>query len=305
MEIQQAIMRQCDIVTLFALMHDRYFESLAREEIERWYKQVLSKFTPDPEGLRGMMRDTGAVISGSTALWFLTREPERWVPEDLDIITGRDKFREVVEYVKGMLKDPRVTTLTHKSNHDYYPVAAYEGRVQIEAGAIRIEVLQARVQSPFYAIPFYWSTHLMNAIAADAVVCGYPELTLRKVGIMRHNDDFSIFGPTEATYKKYTRRGFKLYDDGRRVVDTTGGCRGYIGCGQRDRIFGDGWTMVIPTGQQTVMEAAETMRGKEVTAWRLGGGACGNGECFGRRYQMVIATMEWEDEEGRAEDYSE
>ena len=195
--------------------------------------------------------------------------------------------------------------LMHQNNNDYYPIAAYKGQVQIDVANVKIEVLQAHIQSPFYAITFYWSVHLMNTIAVDAVVCGYPKLTLGKVGVIKHNDDYSMLRPTEATFHKYTQCGFKLYNNEWRVVDTTGGCRGYIGCGQRDRIFRDGWAMVIPTGQQMVIEAAETIQGEEVTVWRLGGEACSNRECFCRWFQMVIATMEWEEEEEGAEVYSE
>lgn len=49
-----------------------------------------------------MMHETGAIISGATALHFLLRQPCNWTPGDIDIIVPIGHFAQVVTFILNL-----------------------------------------------------------------------------------------------------------------------------------------------------------------------------------------------------------
>ena len=288
------MIRSCDISTLLALIHDVELETLAREEMERWYKELLANYTPDGEGMREMMRKTGAVITGTVALEFLWGEARGWSHGELEIVTRRGRFDEVWRYVEEHFGDGRTTDIVDLRDNRF--AVAYQTRAVIEGTGKTIKVFESVEEDPLYPIPFHWSTHMMNALGADVVVCPYPGLTLRGVGIYAQNGLGSLANLTRETIHREWQRGFRLFGRAQKRS-----CAENAACARQDRFMGDKWTMVVPLGQKSVREAAETLQGEQVTGWRLGGKTCGTSECFGSRVQAWTSMLTLEDEDTDAE----
>ena len=296
-ELLYEIVHHSDMETLIVLLHDKVFRSMAEKELEKAFKDLLGRFAAEPEGIRSMMKRTGSVITGSAALWYLLRRPCGWEPSDLDIVTPHDMFQEVIQSILEMHPEAQVKDLSASSNDAHYPIEAYEGRMVIETGKGRMDILQSREDCPFYPIAHYWSTHLMNALTSEAVVCGYPALTLQRKGVAVEG---GIPGPVDRI-QKYTERGIEVYKGCKGVLGGNRSCREFEACGKLDRFFGDEHTMVIPTRGGTIMESANAFKQEELTGWRLGGEGCSNEECF-LESNRVIAIAAWDfpgsDDEG-------
>ena len=287
-------MNHCDIPSLFAFYHDGKWRDEAGEELNRRYEELLSRFTGDVEGFREMMRNTNCVISGSAALWFLLSSPQEWIPDDLDILVPESKFPEVVAFLTEMegaalerVMEPVVWP---------YPSEACMARAIITMPKGNVDVLQSRRESALYPIPFYWSTHLMNALTADALYCAYPALTLTNIGVYpTHTGEF--VGPMSEA--KHRNRGFTVYSEASEIWDgpeETGNCMGVVACSRRQRFFGDDRTFAVPLGRGTVKDSVAWMVEKGTAAWRLGGKGCGNARCHrGETFAAGLLIFETEE----------
>lgn len=134
--------------------------------------------------------------------------------------------------------------------------------------------MQSTEPSAFNPLPYYWGTHVMNALTADTFICPYPSLTFQMKGIVNHL-------PTPLTgiavVDKYHQRGFQLHTSGTEFLDLSHTCADFSACSNRDRFFGDDETLIFPVfGTEDDRNIDLTC----TTAWRLGGKACGNKRCF-------------------------
>ena len=112
-------------------------------------------------------------------------------------------------------------------------------------------------------------------------------------GININHADFSTLRIESHPTEDYLDQDFLSFDEAKDASALAADCRSYAACAKVDRFLGDRWSLVLPIGSHSVTEAAGVLEGKEVTAWRIGGSACGNGHCFGSRSRSIIATMSW------------
>ena len=275
--VKRRILRECDVPSLFAFYHDRKWRKEAGEELNERYEQLLGKFTEDVNGFREMMRRTNCVISGSAALWFLLSSPEDWSPNDLDLLAPESKFVDVVKFLTG-LDGAEFQVATDAPEWPYHS-EAYSARTTITTPKGTLDVFKSCRESALFPIPYYWSTHLMNALTADALYCAYPALTLAGQGV---HPAHAGAGHSLKSDDSHCDQGFTTYQDVSEMweVAESSTCLGMIACSRRQRFFGDDRTFVVPLGEGTVKSSVGWMAELGTAAWRLGGAGCGNERCL-------------------------
>ena len=167
---------------LAVLEQDSQWQCAVLETLNRDYTKVLEPFTPDPESFRSMLRETGAIVSGSTALWFFLRTRTAWKPGDMDLITPLATFGTVVDHVMSL---PGAAEVYYKPD-DYRLLPGYGQRRRVRTNGGYIDIVQSGTASPFTVVSGYWSTHVMNALTADAFWSAYPAHTIKMLGIYNH-----------------------------------------------------------------------------------------------------------------------
>ena len=264
-EVRRKILCACDIPNLFAFYHDKMWQEQAAEELSDRYAELLALFINDVDGFRQMMRKRDCIISGSGALWVLLGNPGDWKPLELDVMTREDNFFQVVDEIRRMV-DATSLSLDRVAS----PLQAFKSRAEIGTANGTVHVLRSRYDCALSPIPFYSSTHLMNALTGDALYCAYPSLTLSGRGVRPVHWD----GSREGSASKAL--GFNVHQYGRDLRDGSRGCTGFVACSKRQRFFGDRGTWIVPMGKGTVEDMVAPLRIMGTGAWRLGGPGCGN-----------------------------
>ena len=274
-EARGQLLTFCDMPLLFSLEEDAHWHSSVLQALNRDYAAMLAPFTSNPAGFRNMLRDTGSVVSGSTALWFLLRKPTSWTPNDMDIVTPYSQYDDVLAYLMSLPGAVHV----HYVPDDYRYLPGYYGRRRIDIAGHVIDVVQSRTESPFTVVTGYWSTHLMNALTADAFWSAYPSHTMRMTGIVNWTPKGGCYS---IAMEKHQQRGFSLDSTSRPAigVDLTSTCDGYIGCPRRDRVWGDEFTLKIPLLHSSASDLIKSLPGTLTAGWYLGTSGCGNARCL-------------------------
>ena len=264
------------MLTLVKLRQCRTWHGAVLIELNRSYNATLSTFTPEPCAFRDILRRTGSLASGSAALWFLLRMPDAWTPVDVDILTPRLAFDEVVRLIENLIGSQAHNIYTRRPHDDPGP---YTRRCTIQAGGFRIDIMESETESPFSVMLGYWSTHIMNGLTADSFWSAYPSLTLRGMGVENYCD---TGGCHSVSITERPGRGFTLFEEGENVqfVDTKGDCGGFCACPNRNRFMGDGLTLKLSMLQETDEEFMLSLVGSYTVGWRLGWNPCGSSRCF-------------------------
>ncbi|KAK7677653.1 hypothetical protein QCA50_019344 [Cerrena zonata] len=279
-ETKSRILHFCDLPTLMGLYCDPDWHELVATDILLCYNTLLAMFSPDPVAFRAMMAETKAVISGSTALYFLLRQPSTWRPRDVDIIAVDGGYQKLLTFILSLPGAKVVSdTLddTDGEEVDSYPYGGLRRLVKVHTDMARFDVIESTGSVAYNAIVHYWGTHVMNAMTADSILCAYPTLTLAQKAIQVR------YAATGNPVAKYRKRGFKILDKDFRAVDLSMTCHNSVLCSSRDRYFGDEATLIIPVkglltspGDAVVGESAPV----RVSAWRMGGRGCGTSNCY-------------------------
>jgi hypothetical protein len=294
-ETKSRILHFCDLLSIIGLYYDSKWHELAATEILLCYNALFATFTPDPDAFRRMMADTNSMISGSTALYLLLRQPLSWTPGDVDIIAAGADYDTLLAFIKA-LPGANVITDTLKEGEEQpeasYPYQGLRRLVKISTSMSRFDVIQSTGSLASNAIVHYWGTHVMNAITADSIICAYPALTLACRAMV------SRYPGAGDAVAKYRNRGFQIIDKAFRAADLTASCRHSAACSSRDRFFGDGDTLIIPvpSGHKYVeFSNRKDNRPYRASAWRLGGHACGTADCYlgsSPRFEEVVVVPE-------------
>ncbi|KAK7685931.1 hypothetical protein QCA50_010740 [Cerrena zonata] len=278
-ETKSHILHFCDLPTLLGLYCDNGWRELVGIEMMLCYNALLASFTPNPASFRQMMSDTGSIISGSTALYLLLRQPCTWKPRDVDVIGVNEGYKTLLAFILS-LPGAKVVSDSREQlegdGPDSYPYEGLRRLVKVSTDMANFDVIESTGSVPSNTVVHYWGTHVMNALTADSIQCAYPALTLaHKVIQVRY---------TNATnpITKYKQRGFELIRKEFRAVNLSASCGHNVLCSSRDRYFGDEDTLVLPipglvaTGRERQMGSGGPRR---VSAWRMGGRACGTADC--------------------------
>ena len=151
--------------TLATLYRDKGIRPLVCDELTHSFSRTLSAIVPDTHAFQAVMRRTRSIISGSTALHHLLRSPNTWKPADVDLIVPNHRYEEVVEFILDIRGAEVIQDYPH-----IYDVSGFTHIIQIQTPLAKFDVIQSNGFSPFSPLPFYYGTHVMNAITADLVV---------------------------------------------------------------------------------------------------------------------------------------
>jgi hypothetical protein len=152
-----------------------------------------------------MMRETGAVISGSAALALL--HPLSFEPNDLDFYVSSPGYSYVLRFIEDF---------GYKIVPNPLPVGEYDsGRLvvtklvhPVSQRSINVITSTHDLGTPADIITTFHSTLVMNYIAYHGVIALYPEWTLNNKGLIL-NDNPNNW----ACFAKYEHRNFNLYRD--------------------------------------------------------------------------------------------
>ncbi|OJT05578.1 hypothetical protein TRAPUB_3591 [Trametes pubescens] len=255
--------------------------------LQACYHNALSSHFIDVAGFRAVLRATGAVVSGSAALRTLDRNRAHgWRSNDVDVYTPVHQTERIIRYineVEGYYALEASEPYAHYSVSGYMQVFRYRN-----ADGAHIDVVQSYTHSAIFPIPFFWSSHVMNYMTADAFCVAYPVHTLQGRGLMSPVallDDQHAHDPTLAVMHKYRSRGydFRLYTHAW-TADATTECSQSAneGCPRTIRFFGDRYCLIGSFG--TVSETVQSTECRaqpdktRLVRWWRGGNACG-GNC--------------------------
>ena len=265
-------------------------EETALNEIRLTFRATLSDFTYFTTSFRNMMRSTGCIITGSTALHFLLRRPSNWKPGHVVIVAPVGQYEAVLNHIM-LERGARLiksVCMSEKGANSQLNTGTTRV-VHVHTHLAKFIIKESATASPFHPLPFLWATHLMNAITADATICAYPTLTFFNKTLVTNSE----YGPLEHEMRKYSRLGFTVFDNARELADVSNSCAEHVVCGKRERIVGDRYTLVVPTGGKNLHDTVLQLAEGRTTCWKLGGKHCRNRNCFmpGRR---EVATTYWQ-----------
>ena len=285
---QDRILARLDMPNLVALSEKEDMEQLALEQIHIVHHLTFSKFTTEVPAFRDMMRETGCIITGSTALHFLLKRPRDWVPGHVDIITPKGQFSNVLNHILregGARLTDTVTASDIGQDLDQQTGTSRLAKVQTDMA--KFTVKESATLSPFHPIPFFWATHLMNALTSDACICAYPTLTLRKKTLVT-NRQYSVL---QHEIRRYIAIGFTVFEKARHAADVSETCADHILCSKRERMIGDRYTFIIPTAGIGLRDTVADLAEGRTTCWKLGGEHCRNKTCFMRAQRQVESSF--------------
>ena len=276
-EIISKILSYCDLQTLAILYRDSNFRSLVCKELSDSVLRTLSAITQNPAAFQSMMRRTCAVISGSTALYHVLRQPSTWQPSDVDLLVPTHRFREVTRFILAIPGAVIINQYVQKYNANG---TGFSRILQVQTPLVKFDIIQSTERSPFHPIAYYYGTHVMNAITADFVICTYPTLTLDGKSLLVPRRTQRMPESVMRAVRKYIERGF-LFAEQDDVSEAEGRpCSSNITCPHRNRAFGDQFCLVLPNGNGDVPDTWDLMDEHATTTWRLPGKACGNSVCY-------------------------
>ena len=309
------ILSVLDVAELLKLFEDELYRPRIIDELSLRLNTTLAHFLPDPESFREKMRQEGAVIGGAVPLWFAMSQPSAWRPDHLDLIipnTAEAIFRDYFQSMPGcVIVDPKPYLWELKSQWRFRRDAYC---VRTSRGVVR--VVCAHQHDPLSAVRFYWGTHLMNVLTADAFVSPYFQLTMARKAlgmdarkVMRGDDDLGddiirdggevddedMFDQSQLDGPFVDPRGFSVFESGSGFAKLRNGCIHFVGCCQRDRTWTDRETILVQIGWGGGKDAFHMFRASQ-EEWRLKVLPCANKSCFMRK-NFGIASDWIQDEE--------
>ncbi|KAG2008878.1 hypothetical protein CC2G_014262 [Coprinopsis cinerea AmutBmut pab1-1] len=142
---------------------------IASKELLLRFTSILVHFALDPTAFRMCMKDSGAVISGSTALAVILPRRRSFVPNDIDIYVGSTGLPVVLHYL--MAKTPytkeSLLSKTRGGDIDYNGLVGGTAMLSVrllqdpESGKT-LNLIEASTVSPLPVIWGFHSTLVMN-----------------------------------------------------------------------------------------------------------------------------------------------
>jgi len=178
-------------------------ESITSDIIVGQLQVVLKRFQLGSlDDLRDAMKQSGTIISGSTALLLL--HPGRFFPNDIDFYVMQPGYRILLTYLQccGYEIDRH-----HPSHYPSYRRMRSVHFLHSEESFQCINLIVCDGPHVLSTISRFHSTLVMNYITYSGVVCLYPMWTMLNMGFVVNRDNNIA---TDQCLSKYVRRGFKL-----------------------------------------------------------------------------------------------
>ncbi|PVG03863.1 hypothetical protein CPB86DRAFT_308721 [Serendipita vermifera] len=192
-----------DTITFFQLSRAT---RLWKETIIRlMVHKLLHLYVSKPEDLLALMRKIGAVVAGSSALWFAVGMPNDRKANDLDIYTPRCLYEEIVDF----LYEEGYTTSREIGSEQYRETLPFSSVRRLVKEGKHIDVLESFDYTSVSPIIRSHSTATMNFITADSFVVLYPALTFIRHSVITWLQTNTI-GDREWK-EKYEDRSFDVF----------------------------------------------------------------------------------------------
>ncbi|KAJ3560310.1 hypothetical protein NP233_g10920 [Leucocoprinus birnbaumii] len=189
-----------DLVKFQAVNHE--LRALATSVVQQRTDNMLGRFI-DPVSLMEVMRETKAVISGSSVLLLLT--DATFVPSDLDVYIQAkyvDRFLSYISthgYTENWCRDANVTDYGQEFLEIVYRFSKSAGPAETTTV---INVISTS-HSPLAPILDFDLTHVINALTPFGIICFYPMFTFLKRGVANQ------IPVAPSRRAKYWERGFE------------------------------------------------------------------------------------------------
>ena len=230
------------VYKLLALLA-RYVLSL--EVVFNSISNIWNSHVADSGRLRNVLRSTGSIVGGSTALAFINPTV---IPADLDIYTTSATAPTLVKHLcqcEGYIVDKAVNIPKSCNIQHLHYLAGICRITSLREGPRRVDIIESTGRSATTPVSFSWTSLQMNFIAADAFCCVFPNLTLNHCGVFVSERIMHASMP-EGTHilplEKYQQRGYTFFSDS---FDWDGHlCLPWC-CHTQDRFFGDAGCMLV------------------------------------------------------------
>lgn len=193
------------------------YEEIGQSHLHHRLTMLIRRFFKNMQQFLDILDETGTVISGSAALWFMMPPDEGgWVPKDLDLYTTSYGYKKLRGHLlkKGFHQMDSVQT---KHDNPNYPIMSGMKLVtNFKKMNVSIDVIVSRRTSPFGPIFHFHSTMVMNFISARGFFSAYPRLTEKHRALASPIGYLPSEEPTPKLLKilgKYVDRGFDIRSD--------------------------------------------------------------------------------------------
>ncbi|KAJ7028259.1 hypothetical protein C8F04DRAFT_1188798 [Mycena alexandri] len=173
-------------------------------------KTSIAEFDLDPESLMTMLVKTRGIIIGSVPLYVLTGEES--VAKNLDILVPASSEATMKIFLRSEFGYSITDTNLH---HGAHGTLRMEYTYQKRRHTIMLRV--ATGENPLVPLMLSESTLTMNFISPWGLFCAYPQLTLRRRGLLNHFTEDEHDAKSSKTYlrvtntfNKYQKEGFDL-----------------------------------------------------------------------------------------------
>lgn len=258
------------------------FQNIAFTHLQSRYKQLVRPYA-DPARLGLVLKESGAVISGSKALRFMQWD-ETWECQDLDVYVPWVSFPELLWYFRDVEGYADVEGDTAQSagintgpNEPYARLAGIDDIARLYKGSRRVDLIRSKTDSPLLPITYFWSTAVMNILTADYFAVAYPRLTAVKkcyiTPLVRESvdEDTGMDDILARCMRKYHHRGFEMCISRRDLDHRQAAQTGYA----VQRSFEDRQTLSVEfkDGEGRKVRGAVQKRCDWEVKWQLGGQA--------------------------------
>ena len=269
---------QLNIRELCTMLHQPSTRAQAIDELQGTFNRLVEIFFPDPQAFSALLTDTGSVITGRAALWFMMRDAQAAKPTALTVTCPLHQFDAVYAFVRGLPGAsvhpyPEDIYLSNDNRAHYFGVRQ---RTRVKTAMGLIELLESESHTAFHPIPFQYGTHMMNVLSPGHFISPHANLTLKRIAftpplfIRHHNSELPTVDSTH----------FRLVTYPFAVSDLGETCYSFPACCKRIRTFADEDCLVLSFSASPIEAYHDIPMDATCTAWRLGGEPCGNSRCF-------------------------
>ena len=201
-------MSHCELRTVLSwrLTCRRCF-TIAASVLRARYRSLVKPFVSNVDAFSEALRRHGAVISGSTALYYFL-PCDSWRPNDMDLYVSYDEFPA---FLRVLEDDPAL---------QFRPLPLATGcdvptSLSLDIAEIRkmstpsqqvVDVIRSRRSTPVSPLVQFWTSLLVNFVTPDACVAAFPRMVFNGRGYVR---EFGMTSRDEAAMLKYAARDFR------------------------------------------------------------------------------------------------
>ncbi|KAF5311405.1 hypothetical protein D9611_011594 [Ephemerocybe angulata] len=214
-DLRGHILAYLPLPDLISLSNVSSGEGEIKEHLRSRVCRALAKVGVDPESLLNVMRKTGAVISGSTALEVVV--PGSCTPNDINLYCPQGKAVETSDLLleddayekirspEGARLSERIRVETFDLNNGVSQILRFKHK----SGA-SLNLMESLSHSPLAPIFFFHNTILMNCITSDEVISFYPLSTSSLTGL-KNNRSARPSTHSPEKLKKWETWGFNIF----------------------------------------------------------------------------------------------